>query len=120
MASLLNVFLFGVALAALVPHFWPQIGFRARNFSAGPARLPDKVMQWARDDFLSWEGRGMNVMEMSHRDPGGAVQNMIADNVRQVRQILNVPDNYHILYMHGGAHGQFAAAPLNLLGEDRK
>lgn len=60
------------------------------------------------------------MMEMSHRDAGGPVQNAIASAADKLRTLLNVPSNYHIIFMQGGAHGQFAAVPLNLLGSKRQ
>jgi phosphoserine aminotransferase len=89
---------------------------RAHNFSAGPAALPTSVLERLRDELLDWGGLGMGMLEMSHRDPGGPVQEMIAGAERALRALLKVPDNYYVLFMHGGAHGQFAAAPMNLLG----
>lgn len=99
--------------------------FRVDNFSAGPGALPLAVLQRAQAEFLSWgvtrgegptgRGMGMNIMEMSHRDAGGPVQSMIAEAEASVRRQLDVPDNYHVLYMGAGAHAQFAAIPMNLM-----
>ncbi len=87
------------------------------NFSAGPACLSERVMRKAADEFVNYNGSGMSIMEMSHRDAGGPVQNAIQGATDKLRQLLNVPSNYHIIFMQGGAHGQFAAIALNLLGD---
>lgn len=87
------------------------------NFSAGPACLSDEVMTKAQAEFCNKDGTGMSIMEMSHRDAGGPVQNVIAGAANKIRSMLQVPNNYHVLFMQGGAHGQFAAVPLNLLGD---
>lgn len=68
-------------------------------------------------EFTNYGGSGMSMMEMSHRDAGGPVQNAIWGATENVRKLLEVPDNYHIIFMQGGAHGQFAALPLNLMGD---
>lgn len=87
---------------------------RVYNFSAGPATLPEAVLQQAREDMLDWQGSGMSVMEMSHR--GSAFVSIAAQAVADVRELLAVPDNYKVLFLQGGAAGQFAAVPQNLLG----
>ena len=89
---------------------------RAFNFSAGPACLPSTVMRRAQNEFCDWDGTGMSIMEMSHRDPGGPVQNALARAAFDLRTLLAVPANYQVLFFQGGAHAQFAAVPLNLLG----
>lgn len=89
------------------------------NFSAGPACLTDRVMRQAQLEFCNKDGTGMSVMEMSHRDAGGPVQNTISGAADKLRILLNIPANYHVIFMQGGAHGQFAAVPLNLLGGKR-
>ncbi len=86
---------------------------RIYNFSAGPAMLPEPVLQRAREELLDWQGSGMSVMEMSHR---GKEFVSIAERAQgTLREILAVPDNYRVLFLQGGATGQFAAVPLNLL-----
>ncbi|CAN8075637.1 unnamed protein product [Agarophyton chilense] len=87
------------------------------NFSAGPACLSDWVMRTAGAEFCNKDSTGMGIMEMSHRDVGGPVQNAISSATDKLRIMLDVPDNYHILFLQGGAHGQFAAIALNLLGD---
>lgn len=85
------------------------------NFSAGPAMLPAPVMQKAQREFINWNEQGCSVMEMSHRSKQyiGVAEKATAD----LKQLLNVPDNYKILFMHGGGRGQFSAVPLNLSGQ---
>ncbi|BCX81564.1 phosphoserine aminotransferase [Methylomarinovum caldicuralii] len=90
---------------------------RVYNFSAGPSMLPEAVLQRAREEMLDWQGSGMSVMEMSHRGPHFR---QIAENTEALlRQLLGVSDDYHCLFLQGGATGQFAAIPMNLLGERR-
>lgn len=79
---------------------------RVHNFSAGPACLPESVMRTAAADFCSSGGSGIGMMEMSHRDPGGPVQNAMSQAAADLRSLLSVPDSYHVLFMQGGAHGQ--------------
>ena len=91
---------------------------RVYNFSAGPATLPVEVLQKAQKDLVDYQGAGMSVMEMSHRSPeykaifDGAMNNL--------RSLMSVPDNYEILFLHGGASSQFAMVPLNLLSGSKK
>jgi phosphoserine aminotransferase len=84
------------------------------NFSAGPAVLPREVLQQAADEMLDWHGSGMSVMEMSHRGP--EFMSIYQEAVRDVRELLNVPDNYRILFLQGGAIGENAIIPMNLVG----
>lgn len=87
---------------------------RPYNFSAGPAMLPEAVLQRAREEMLDWHGSGMCVAEMSHR---GKEFVAIAEQAeRDLRALLAVPDNYKVLFLQGGASSQFAMVPLNLLG----
>src|SRR3989339_183897 len=86
---------------------------RAYNFCAGPAALPESVLQQAQLDLVDWQGRGCSVMEMSHR---GADFVGIAEQAEQdLRDLLNIPSNYKVLFLQGGATLQFAQVPLNLL-----
>ncbi|MCL9782749.1 3-phosphoserine/phosphohydroxythreonine transaminase [Vibrio sp. S4M6] len=88
------------------------------NFSAGPAGLPREVMQQAQSDMLDWNGLGTSVMEISHRSKEFI---QVAEEAEQdLRDLLNIPDNYKVLFCHGGARGQFAAVPANLLGDASK
>ncbi|BCN93346.1 phosphoserine aminotransferase [Thiomicrorhabdus immobilis] len=85
---------------------------RAFNFSAGPAMLPEAVMRRAESEFLDWQNTGMSVMEMSHRSKEymAVAHQMEAD----LREVMAIPDNYKVLFVHGGASLQFAAIPMNL------
>jgi len=84
------------------------------NFSAGPAVLPKTVLQQAAHDMLDWHGSGMSVMEMSHRGPEfSSIHRQALDDLRE---LLNVPANYKILFQQGGGLGQNAIVPLNLAG----
>jgi len=84
------------------------------NFSAGPAVLPEEVLEQAKADMLDWHGSGMSVMEMSHRGP--EFMSILADAQRDFRELLAVPVNYQILFMQGGAIAENAIVPLNLAG----
>ena len=86
---------------------------RVFNFSAGPAALPEPVLERARDEMLDWQGSGMSVMEMSHR--GKAFVSIAEKAEQDLRDLLAVPSNYKILFLQGGASGQFAAVPMNLM-----
>lgn len=82
------------------------------NFSAGPAMLPKEVLVKAQQELLNWQGLGTSVMEVSHR---GAPFIELAEHAQATfRELLSIPDNYHVLFMHGGGRGQFSAVPLNL------
>ena len=82
------------------------------NFCAGPAMLPVEVMQQAQQEFLNWQGCGSSVMEISRRSKPFVALAQQAE--QDLRDLLGVPDDYHVLFMHGGGRGQFAAVPLNL------
>jgi len=90
---------------------------RKYNFSAGPAMIPQEVLEKAQAEMLDWQGSGMSVMEMSHR---GKEYMSIAETAEtNLRDIMSIPDNYKVLFLQGGASAQFAAIPLNLLdGKD--
>jgi phosphoserine aminotransferase len=91
---------------------------RVFNFSAGPAALPESVLHIAADEMLDWHGSGMSVMEMSHR--GKEFIGIAAEAERLLRELLAVPSNYKVLFMQGGAIGENAIVPMNLLrGHDR-
>ncbi|WP_417596650.1 3-phosphoserine/phosphohydroxythreonine transaminase [Oceanospirillum sp.] len=87
---------------------------RLFNFCAGPAALPEAVLKKAQFEMLDWQGRGLSVMEMSHRSKDYVA--IAAKAERDLRDLLNIPDNYKVLFMQGGASSQFAMVPLNLLG----
>ncbi|MBT0586356.1 3-phosphoserine/phosphohydroxythreonine transaminase [Alteromonas oceanisediminis] len=82
------------------------------NFSAGPAMLPADVMAQAQQEFLDWGGLGTSVMEISHRS--AEFMRVAAESEADLRQLMNIPEDYTVLFMHGGGRGQFAAVPLNL------
>lgn len=88
---------------------------RAYNFSAGPAILPEEVLKQAQAELLDFEGTGMSIMEMSHRGKEYSAIHQEAKN--NLKKLLNIPDNYSILFMTGGASTQFSLIPMNLLGE---
>ena len=88
---------------------------RPYNFSPGPAALPQEVLEEARAEMLDYRGAGMSVMEMSHR--GAAFMELAERAERDFRDLLRIPEEYRVLFMHGGATMQFAAVPLNLLGD---
>lgn len=88
---------------------------RVFNFSAGPAALPQEVLEQVRDELLDWHGTGMSIMEMSHR--GTHFMSVAEQAEADLRELLAVPDNYRVLFLQGGAATQFAAVPLNLMGE---
>lgn len=89
---------------------------RKHNFCAGPAALPEAVLERARNELTDWQGRGLSVMEMSHRSE--AFVSIAQQAERDFRDLLNVSDEYAVLFLQGGASTQFAAVPLNLLPED--
>lgn len=86
---------------------------RVYNFSAGPAVLPEEVLQEAADEMLDYRGTGMSVMEMSHRSKD--YDKIIKDAEQDIRDLMNIPDNYKVLFLQGGASQQFAAIPMNLM-----
>ena len=85
---------------------------RVYNFSAGPAVLPEEVLREAQEEMLDYRGCGMSVMEMSHR--GKIFDGIIKEAEKDLRELMNIPDNYKVLFLQGGAHQQFAAVPMNL------
>ncbi len=86
---------------------------RVYNFSAGPAVLPEEVLQELADEMLDYNGTGMSVMEMSHRSK--AYQEIIDTAEQDIRDLMNIPDNYKLLFLQGGASQQFAMIPMNLM-----
>lgn len=91
---------------------------RVYNFSAGPSMLPVPVLEKAASELLCYGESGMSVMEMSHRSP--EYEAIIGDAEKMLRQLMNIPDNYKVLFLQGGASTQFAAVPLNLIGRTGK
>jgi phosphoserine aminotransferase len=91
---------------------------RCYNFCAGPAALPEAVLETARDEMLEWHGAGLSIMEMSHRSPEFVD---VAERAEQtLRELLAIPEDYAVLFLQGGASTQFSAVPLNLLAGKNK
>lgn len=86
---------------------------RVYNFSAGPAVLPEEVLKEAAEEMLDYKGCGMSVMEMSHRSK--VYDTIIKEAEQDLRDIMNIPDNYKVLFLQGGASLQFAMIPMNLM-----
>ena len=86
---------------------------RVYNFSAGPAVLPEEVLQEAAAEMLDYQGSGMSVMEMSHRSK--VYDTIIKEAEADLRELMNIPDNYKVLFLQGGASQQFAMIPMNLM-----
>ena len=86
---------------------------RVYNFSAGPAVLPEPVLKEVAAEMMDYQGSGMSVMEMSHRSP--EFQKIIDDAEQDLRDLMNIPDNYKVLFLQGGASQQFAMIPMNLM-----
>ena len=89
---------------------------RIHNFSAGPAVLPVPVLEEAQRDMLSLPGVGMSVMEISHRSK--TFDEIFASAEAGLRELLGIPDNYHVLFLQGGASLQFSMVPMNFLPAD--
>lgn len=87
---------------------------RVFNFSPGPATLPEAVLRQAADEMLDWHGSGMSVMEMSHR--GKEFIAIHAEAEATLRELMAIPSNYKVLFMQGGAIGENAIVPMNLIG----
>lgn len=86
---------------------------RVYNFSAGPAVLPEEVLQEAAAEMMDYKGSGMSVMEMSHRSK--VFDTIIKEAEQDLRDLMNIPDNYKVLFLQGGASQQFSAIPMNLM-----
>ena len=86
---------------------------RVYNFAAGPSTMPEEALQTAAREMLSFNGTGMSVMEMSHRSK--AYQDIFDETEALLRELMHIPDTYSVLFLQGGATGQFAAIPINLL-----
>jgi phosphoserine aminotransferase len=87
---------------------------RAYNFSAGPAILPEEVLKQAQAELVDYQGTGMSIMEMSHR--GKEYSAIHDETIANIKQLLNIPAGYSVLFLTGGASTQFALIPMNLLG----
>ena len=86
---------------------------RIFNFSAGPAMMPEPVLEEIKDEMLNYRGSGMSVMEMSHRS--AVYQQIIDDAEKDLRELMGIPDNYKVLFIQGGATLQFSMIPMNLM-----
>ncbi len=86
---------------------------RVYNFSAGPAVLPEEVLREAAEEMMDYKGSGMSVMEMSHRSQ--VFDDIIKEAEQDLRDLMNIPDNYKVLFLQGGASQQFAMIPMNLM-----
>ncbi len=86
---------------------------RNYNFSAGPSALPEEVLKLAQQELLDWHGLGLSIMEMSHRSDEFVA--VAAEAEQDLRDLMNIPDNYKVLFMQGGASSQFSMIPMNLL-----
>ncbi|EEF40690.1 phosphoserine aminotransferase, putative [Ricinus communis] len=102
--------------ATPVPSQSQDLEGRVFNFAAGPATLPANVLKKAQSELYNWRGSGMSVMEMSHR--GKEFLSIIQKAESDLRSLLEIPDNYSVLFLQGGATTQFAAIPLNLCKSD--
>lgn len=91
---------------------------RVFNFCAGPAAMPEAVLRQVQEELLDWQGRGMSVMEISHR--GEDFEKIAAEAEADLRDLMDIPQEYKVLFLSGGARGQFAMIPLNLLGGKRE
>lgn len=88
------------------------------NFSAGPAMLPEEVLQVAQAEMLNWHDTGMSIMELGHRGP--EFQGVASACEADLRALMSIPDNYRVLFMPGGATAQFAMVPMNLTAHNKK
>lgn len=88
------------------------------NFSAGPAMIFPEVLQKAQNELTNWLNQGVSVMEVSHR--GKYFMELVTQAEKDLREVYNIPDNYRTLFLQGGARGQFAAIPMNLIGKKGK
>ena len=91
---------------------------RVYNFSAGPSMLPEAVLRRAADEMLDYQGSGQSVMEMSHRSK--VYEGIIGSAESLLREVMNIPDNYKVLFLQGGASSQFAMVPMNLMTKSGK
>ena len=91
---------------------------RVFNFSAGPATLPLEVLKQAREELVDWQGSGVSVMEMSHR--GKEFMSIAQQAESDLRELLQTPDNYKVMFLQGGASSQFAMVPMNLTRDNAK
>lgn len=91
---------------------------RPYNFGAGPSTIPESILQIARDELFDWQGSGTSTLEIGHRTP--YFMEMMTKMKADIKKMLAIPDNYRVLFMHGGGQGQFAIVPMNLMGSKTK
>ena len=91
---------------------------RVYNFSAGPSILPESVLKIAAEEMMDYRGCGQSVMEMSHRSK--VYDDIIKEAESLLREVMNIPDNYKVLFLQGGASSQFAMVPMNLMNRNKK
>ena len=91
---------------------------RVYNFSAGPSVLPLPVLEKVRDELLNYDGSGQSVMEMSHRS--SEFKKIAQEAEQNLRELMNIPDNYKVLFLQGGGTLQFSMVPMNLLRNTKK
>ena len=91
---------------------------RVYNFSAGPSMLPEEVLKTCADEMFDYAGSGQSVMEMSHRSK--EYQAIIDEAIADLRDIMNIPDNYEVMFLQGGGSTQFAMVPFNLMNKNHK
>lgn len=89
---------------------------RVFNFSAGPAMLPEEVLLTAQAEMLDWHGTGMSIMELGHRGPD--FKQVAEQSEADLRELMSISDDYHVMFLAGGASAQFAMVPLNLFGDN--
>jgi phosphoserine aminotransferase len=90
---------------------------RVYNFGAGPAMLPEAVLQQAQQEMLDWHGTGVSIMEVSHRGP--EFKEVVEQSEADLRELMDIPKNYRVLFLHGGATAHFTMVPLNLFGKNK-
>jgi phosphoserine aminotransferase len=88
------------------------------NFSAGPAMLPEEVLLQAQSEMLDWQGTGMSIMELGHR--GSEFKKVAEQAESDLRELMKIPENYHVLFLAGGATAQFAMVPINLMADNKQ
>lgn len=91
--------------------------FRAHNFGAGPAALPEAVLKKAQAELLNWRSSGMSILEVGHRSPE-FIEHIANHAEQSLRRLLDIPNNYEVLFLAGGGQSQFGMVPLNLLARD--
>lgn len=91
---------------------------RPYNFAPGPSTIPKEVLIRARDEMLNWQGLGVSIMELSHRDK--VFVKYLSELENKIRGLMNIPSNYKVLFLSGGGQGQFAAVPMNICGKNKE